>query len=167
MRCQPFQPVSFTGCKVKPTARALSGYVGCVLTPCGTTWSCRKVFFVFPPRPGWRDQGSAFCRMYRKKRTGLRRQGHRPYLPIKSYEAEPVFLEKRGKLVSAACLLSRCKERRSARPAYWFGVLALHEVGPGPTDPPQGGGFSGRNTRLERPERVAGKMEIRNDDSWQ
>lgn len=105
--------------------------------------------------------------MYRKKRTGLRRQGHRPYLPIKSYEAEPVFLEKRGKLVSAACLLSRCKERRSARPAYWFGVLALHEVGPGPTDRRKAVDSPVEIPRLERPERVAGKMEIRNDDSWQ
>ena len=138
--------------------------------PCGTT--CLVGKHDFPPRARLAGPRVGFCRMNRKMCRGSERVcAARPPSPIfrSSYEAEPVFPRCGKSSPPACCQGARNVEARRARWMLWVlmvsGASRFMRLA-GADRPPRGGGFSGR-ARQECPERVAGKMEIRNDDSWQ
>lgn len=66
--------------------------------------------------------------------------------------------------LSACCQGARNAEARLRILVRSFGAS---RGWPGPTDRRKAADSPVEIPRLERPERVAGKMEIRNDDSWQ
>ena len=160
MRCQPFQPVSFTGCKVKPTARALSGYVGCVLTPCGTTCLVGKFFCLSAAGQAGETKGRLFVgcigrseRVCAAKATvPISRSNHtKPNLFFSKSEENSCPLP-------ACCPGARNAEARAPHIGSWFWrFMRLARA----DRPPQGGGFSGRNT----PSGTAGAGCRKNGDS--